>query len=50
MIKEQFPVEPLQYLPKTLRLPFEEGMRLLQEAGFEVTSLLCDHVCSNGYP
>ena len=35
-IQEQFPVEPLQYLPKTLRLPFEEGMKLLQEAGFEV--------------
>ncbi|BDA46327.1 Aspartate-tRNA ligase, cytoplasmic [Coccomyxa sp. Obi] len=34
-IQEQFPVEPLQYLPKTLRLPFEEGMKLLQEAGFE---------------
>ncbi len=35
-IQEQFPSEPLAYLPKTLRIPFEEGMRLLQEAGFEV--------------
>ena len=35
-IAEQFPVEPLQYLPKTLRLSFEEGMKMLQEAGFEV--------------
>ena len=41
-IQEQFPVEPLKYLPKTLRLPFEEGMRLLQEAGFEVTCFPCD--------
>ncbi len=29
-------MEPLQYLPKTLRLSFEEGMKMLQEAGFEV--------------
>ena len=35
-IAEQFPVQPLQYLPKTLRIPFEEGMTMLQEAGFEV--------------
>lgn len=36
-IAEQFPVQPLQYLPKTLRIRFEEGMTMLQEAGFEVT-------------
>ena len=35
-IAEQFPVQPLQYLPKTLRLSFQEGMKLLQQAGFEV--------------
>ena len=29
-------MQPLQYLPKTLRLSFQEGMKLLQEAGFEV--------------
>ncbi|CAK0750794.1 hypothetical protein CVIRNUC_002018 [Coccomyxa viridis] len=34
-IAEQFPVQPLQYLPKTLRLSFQEGMKLLQQAGFE---------------
>ena len=36
-IAEQFPVEPLQYLSKTLRIPFEEGIKMLQEAGFEVS-------------
>lgn len=35
-MREQFPVEPLQFLPRTPRIAFEEGMRLLQEAGFEV--------------
>ena len=35
-MREQFPVEPLQFLPQTPRIPFEEGMRLLQEAGFQV--------------
>ena len=37
-MREQFPVEPLQFLPCTPRISFEEGMRLLQEAGFEVRS------------
>ena len=41
-IAEQFPVQPLQYLPKTLRLSFQEGMKLLQEAGFEVRVDLAD--------
>ena len=35
-VNRQFPAEPLQWLPETLRLPWEEGMRLLQEAGFQV--------------
>ena len=35
-MREQFPVEPLQFLPQTPRIAFAEGMRLLQEAGFEV--------------
>ena len=38
-IAEQFPVEPLQYLPKTLRISFEEGIKMLQEAGFEVGAI-----------
>lgn len=38
-IAEQFPVEPLQYLPKTLRISFEEGIQMLQEAGFEVGTM-----------
>ena len=42
-IAEQFPVQPLQYLAKTLRLSFQEGMQLLQKAGFEVgVELLAD--------
>ena len=41
-IAEQFPVQPLQYLAKTLRLSFQEGMKLLQEAGFEVGADLAD--------
>lgn len=35
VVNRQFPAEPLQWLPQTLRLPWEEGMRLLQEAGFQ---------------
>ena len=35
-VNRQYPAEPLQWLPETLRLPWAEGMRLLQEAGFEV--------------
>ena len=33
---EQYPFEPLQYLPETLRLTFDEGIRMLQGAGAEV--------------
>ncbi len=36
IIAEQYPVEPLQYLAKTPRISFEEGIKMLQEAGFEV--------------
>ena len=35
-VNHQYPAEPLQWLPETLRLPWAEGMRLLQEAGLEV--------------
>ena len=35
-------MQPLQYPPKTLRLSFQEGMQLLQKAGFEVGSDLID--------
>ena len=35
-LREQFPAEPLKWLPQTPRIAFQEGMRLLQEAGFEV--------------
>ncbi len=38
IIREQYPSQPLHFLPKTLRLPFEEGMRMLQEDGKEVCS------------
>jgi aspartyl-tRNA synthetase len=36
VIGEQYPFEPLKYLPQTLRLRFEEGIRMLQEAGVDV--------------
>lgn len=35
-VNRQYPAEPLQWLPETLRLPWAEGMRLLKEAGFAV--------------
>lgn len=39
VIGEQYPFEPLQYLPKTLRLTFAEGVKMLQDAGVEVDPL-----------
>ena len=39
VVREQYPSEPLQYLPKTLRLKFSEGIKMLQDAGFEVDPL-----------
>lgn len=35
-INEQYPFEPLKYLPQTLRLTFAEGVAILKEAGIEV--------------
>ena len=35
-INQQFPFEPLKYLPKTLRITFAEGIQMLQEAGHDV--------------
>uniref|UniRef100_A0A1D1Y570 aspartate--tRNA ligase n=2 Tax=Anthurium amnicola TaxID=1678845 RepID=A0A1D1Y570_9ARAE len=35
-IRKQYPFEPLKYLPKTLRLTFQEGVQMLQEAGVEI--------------
>ena len=40
VISEQYPFEPLQYLPQTLRLTFAEGIQMLQEAGHPVRALL----------
>ena len=36
VIGEQFPFEPLQFLPRTLRLEFAEGIAMLQAAGYDV--------------
>ena len=36
VISHQYPCEPLQYLREGLRLPFAEGIKMLQEAGYEV--------------
>jgi aspartyl/asparaginyl-tRNA synthetase len=33
VIKKQFPCEDFLFLDETLRLPFKEGMKMLQEAG-----------------
>ncbi|CAL9748269.1 unnamed protein product [Musa acuminata subsp. burmannicoides] len=38
-INRQYPFEPLKYLRKTLRLNFQEGIKMLQEAGVEVDPL-----------
>ncbi|KAJ3696284.1 hypothetical protein LUZ60_001661 [Juncus effusus] len=35
-INKQYPFEPLKYLPKTLRLTYEEGVQMLKEAGKEI--------------
>lgn len=37
LIGQQFPFEPLQYQQKNLRLPFEDGIKMLQEAGYDVS-------------
>lgn len=36
VIGEQYPYEPLKFLPKSLRLTFAEGIQMLQEAGYDV--------------
>ncbi|KAG2594778.1 hypothetical protein PVAP13_5KG017900 [Panicum virgatum] len=35
-INRQYPFEPLQYLEKTLKLTYEEGIQMLKEAGTEI--------------
>ncbi|KAL4531324.1 hypothetical protein Ndes2526B_g04550 [Nannochloris sp. 'desiccata'] len=39
VIGKQYPFEPLQYLEKSLRLTFAEGIKMLQDAGVEVDPL-----------
>jgi aspartyl-tRNA synthetase len=39
VVNEQHPFEPLQYCRPSLRLTFEEGVKMLQEAGEEVDPL-----------
>lgn len=36
-ISEQFPFEPLEFLPKMLRITFAEGIKMLNDAGHQVT-------------
>ena len=36
VINEQYPFEPLEYLPETLRITFAEGIKMLQDAGHDV--------------
>ncbi|XP_020184582.1 aspartate--tRNA ligase 2, cytoplasmic [Aegilops tauschii subsp. strangulata] len=35
-INRQYPFEPLKYLEKTLKLTYEEGIKMLKEAGTEI--------------
>lgn len=44
VIGQQYPFEPLEYQRENLRLPFAEGIKMLQDAGFEVlfTALISD--------
>ncbi|GER51576.1 aspartate--tRNA ligase [Striga asiatica] len=39
VINRQYPFQKLKYLGKTLRLTFEEGVRMLKEAGVEIDPL-----------
>ncbi|XP_010438070.1 PREDICTED: aspartate--tRNA ligase 2, cytoplasmic [Camelina sativa] len=38
-VAKQYPFEPLKFLPKTLRLTFEEGVQMLKDAGVEIDPL-----------
>eukprot|EP00891_Asterochloris_glomerata_P001357 jgi/Astpho2/1357/Aster-06218 len=42
VISHQYPCEPLQYLREGLRLPFAQGIKMLQEAGYEDVDPLGD--------
>jgi len=39
LISQQYPFEPLQYKYPTLKLPFQEGVKMLSEAGVQMGSL-----------
>uniref|UniRef100_A0A0D9YM46 aspartate--tRNA ligase n=1 Tax=Oryza glumipatula TaxID=40148 RepID=A0A0D9YM46_9ORYZ len=39
VINRQYPFEPLKYLPKTLRIEYDEGIRMLKEAGVHVEAM-----------
>jgi aspartyl/asparaginyl-tRNA synthetase len=39
VISQQYPFEPLEYLPETLRITFAEGIKMLQDAGHDVEPL-----------
>lgn len=39
VVNAQHPFEPLQYLKPSLRITFEEGVKMLQEAGVEIDPL-----------
>ncbi|KAH7573931.1 hypothetical protein ACOSP7_007876 [Xanthoceras sorbifolium] len=38
-VRKQYPFEPLKYKTETLRLPFEEGIQMLKDAGVEIDPL-----------
>lgn len=41
-ISEQFPFEPLEFLPKMLRITFAEGIKMLNDAGHQVPTSMSD--------
>lgn len=38
VIRQQHPIEPLVWLPRTLQLTFAEGIQMLNDAGYEEVS------------
>ena len=48
IIDAQYPATPLRWLPNNPRIPFEEGIKMLQDAGYEVPWVArvcsCTHV------
>lgn len=44
-VRAQHPFKDLRYARPSLRLTFQEGIQLLQEAGYDGTLFVCLYVC-----